>query len=180
MTEGDHLIWSNYYLELDDWRDDLLAENPDASETELYQLMCDTNDSYLDDERVNLNIQLPCPILVIGDIGRWHGRVSGYKEIKSGNIRDCLISDTDYTTWYVDKQGELRCDAIHHDGINHYRYRVYKSSATDEQIEALQGKILDGTATEKDINRVTKRLGDSIGRVYGWSFPSLQRKTEER
>ena len=39
------------------------------------------------------------PILVIGDLGLWHGRVSGYKEIPSGNIRDCLYSDCDYSTW---------------------------------------------------------------------------------
>lgn len=44
----------------------------------------------------------------------------GYKEIPSGNIRDCLYSDTDYSTWYVDRLGDLRCDAIHHDGTNFY------------------------------------------------------------
>ena len=78
MKDGDHLIWSNFHLDLDDWRADLLAEHPDASESDLYQLMYDQNDSYLDDERVNLNIQLDGPILVIGDIERWNGRVSGY------------------------------------------------------------------------------------------------------
>ena len=70
MTDGDHLIWSNYHLDLDDWRDDLLEEYPDAGETELYQLMQERNDSYLDDERVNLNIQQSRPILVIADLGR--------------------------------------------------------------------------------------------------------------
>ena len=44
---------------------------------------------------------------VIGDLGRWHGRVSGYKMIDSGNIKDCLYSDTDYTEWYVDKYGDV-------------------------------------------------------------------------
>ena len=28
--------------------------------------------------------------------------------IDSGNIKDCLYSDTDYTEWYVDKYGDLR------------------------------------------------------------------------
>jgi len=180
MTEGDHLIWSNYHLDLDDWREDLLADYPDASDTELYQIMCDTNNSYLDDERVNLNIQLSSPILVIGDIGRWNGRVPGYKEIQSGNIRDCFSSDTDYTTWYVDKHGDLRCDAIHHDGVNHCRYRVYKSGVTYEQIETLKEKILNRTATEADVSRVTRRLGDHIGKVYGWSFPQSQNGIRER
>lgn len=171
MKDGDHLIWSNYHLDLDDWRADLLTEHPDASESDLYQMMYDQNDSYLDDERVNLNIQLDGPILVIGDIERWNGRASGYREIQSGNIRDCLYADTDYSTWFVDRKGDLRCDAIHHDGRNHYLYRAYKPGVTEAQIERLKEKIYDGVATRADIARVTQRLGDEIGKVYGWSFP---------
>ncbi|MBC5727823.1 hypothetical protein H8R91_04660 [Ruminococcus sp. NSJ-71] len=38
------------------------------------------------------------------------GGVMGYKMIDSGNIKDCLYSDTDYTEWYVDKYGDLRAD----------------------------------------------------------------------
>ena len=68
MQDGDHLIWSNFHLDLDDWRDALLEEHPDASESDLYSLMCDLNDDHLADERINLNIQLDGPILVIGDI----------------------------------------------------------------------------------------------------------------
>lgn len=162
MNDGNHLIWSNYHLDLDDWRDELLEEHPDASENELYQLMLEQNDSYLDDERVNLNIQISGPILVIADLGRWNGRFSGYREIPSGNIRDCLYSDTDYSTWYVDRLGDLRCDAIHHDGTNHYLYRAYKSGVTEAQIDRLKEKIYDGIATRADITRITRRLGDDI------------------
>ena len=179
MTDGDHLIWSNYHLDLDDWRDDLLEEYPDAGEAELYQLMQERNDSYLDDERVNLNIQQSGPILVIADLGRWNGRFSGYKEIASGNIRDCLYSDTDYSTWYVDRLGDLRCDAVHHDGTNHYLYRIYKPGVTDAQIDRLKEKIYDGVATRADITRITQRLGDDIGKVYGWSFPRPPRIQNE-
>lgn len=179
MTEGDHLIWSNYHLDLDDWREDLLVDHPEASESELYQMMHETNDSYLADERVNLNIHFSRPILIIGDLGRWNGRFSGYKEISSGNIRDCLYSDTDYSTWYVDRLGDLRCDAIHHDGTNHYLYRVYKPGVTDTQIDRLKGRIYDGIATRSDITRITQRLGDDIGKVYGWSFPRPPRNNTE-
>ena len=181
MQDGDHLIWSNAHLDLDDWRDTLLEEYPDASEFDLYSLMCDLNDDHLADERINLNIQLDGPILVIGDIERWNGRVSGYKEIQSGNIRDCLSADTDYSTWFVDRKGDLRCDAIHHDGRNHYLYRAYKPGATEAQIERLKERIYDGVATRADIERVTKRLGDDIGKVYGWEFPKqVKSRAHER
>ncbi len=178
MTDGDHLIWSNYNLDYEDWRNDLEAEYPELSEDERYYKMLEINRDYLDDERMNLNIQLSEPILVIADLGLWTGRHSGYKEIISGNIRDCLYSEYDYTTWYVDKDGDFRCDDVHHDGTNHYLYRVFKDSATVEQREDLLDKIYRGIATQIDIDRVTRRLGDEIGKVYGWEFP--RRCTTER
>lgn len=167
-----HIIWSDISLDLDDWRESLEELYPGYSDDELYDIMVKSNAENLYDERVNLNIQLSQPIIVIGDLGRWNGRVSGYKMIDSGNIKDCLYSDTDYTEWYVDKYGDLRADAVHHDGTNHYLYRVFKDGVTDTQIENLQDKIYNGKATRADITRVTKRLGDEIAEVYG--FPTTR------
>ena len=107
-----HIIWSDISLDLDDWRESLEELYPGYSDDELYDIMVKSNAENLYDERVNLNIQLSQPIIVIGDLGRWNGRVSGYKMIDSGNIKDCLYSDTDYTEWYVDKYGDLRADAV--------------------------------------------------------------------
>ena len=177
MEKTDHLIWSNYDLDYDDWKDDLEAEHPDLSERERIDLMYQINSDYLDDERINLNIPLSRPILVIADLGLWYGRRQGYKEIESGNIRDCLYDDNDYVTWFVDKNGDLRCDSIHHDGTNHYLYRTYKDGVSEEQIENLKWKLYHGQATRKDITRITRRLGDEIGKVYGWEFP--QRNVRE-
>lgn len=171
MKDGNHIIWSNYNLDYDEWKDELETEYPELSESDRMDKMYEINNDYLDDERMNLNIQCSRPILVIADLGRWNGRFTGYNEITSGNIRDCLYSDTDYSTWYVDKLGDMRCDAVHHDGTNHYLYRVYKDGVSDEQIENLKEKLYAGTAARSDITRITKRLGDEIGKVYGWDFP---------
>ena len=166
------LIWSNYDLDYDDWREDLEDEYPELSESEREELMYEINGDYLDDERSNLDIQMSRPILVIANLGLWYGNRMGYKEIPSGNIRDCLYSerDIDWSTWYVDQLGDLRCDAIHHDGTNHYLYRVYKDGATETQIDNLLVKIYEGRATRKDITRLTRRLGDDIAAVYGWQI----------
>ena len=171
MKEDRHIIWSNYDLDYEDWRDDLEAEYPELTEDQRIALMYEINGDYLDDERVNLNIQLSQPILVIGDLGLWYGRRSGYKEIESGNIRDCLYADTDYSTWYVDRMGDLRCDAIHHDGTNHYLYRAYKDGVRESQIDLLKDKLYRGIAPRADVTRITRRLGDDIARVYGFSIP---------
>ena len=181
-----HIIWSNMNLEADDWRDSYkeyleingLDDDPN-DENKLYEYMVEANDDYLSDERRNLDIQFSQPIIVIGDLGRWNGRVTGYKMIDSGNIKDCLYSDTDYTEWYVDKYGDLRANAVHHDGANCYLYRVFKDGVTDTQIENLQDKIYNGKATRADITRVTKRLGDDIAGVYGFSIPKQRQPNEQ-
>lgn len=51
------------------------------------------------------------------------------------------------------------------------KYRAYKPGMTEAQRDRLKEKIYDGTATRADITRVTQRLGDAIGKVYGWDFP---------
>lgn len=173
MSEEKHLIWSNYDLDYEDWRDNLEENYPELSENERIALMYDINGDYLDDERMNLNIQLAQPILIIASLGLWNGWRMGYREIDSGNIRDCLYSDRDidYSTWYVDRLGDLRCDAIHHDGTNHLLYRTYKDGVRKSQIDLLKEKIYYGKATRADITRVTRRLGDDIAKVYGFSIP---------
>lgn len=176
-----HVIWSNTDLDIDDWREaykEFLEanelENDPNDENAIYEWMYETNNEYLNDERANLNIQMPQSILVIADLGLWNGRAMAYKEIPSGNIKDCLYSNTDYTEWYVDNRGDLCAEAIHHDGTNHYLYRVYKDSVTETQRENLKEKIYSGRATRADITRITKRLGDEIGNVYGWNFPKYR------
>ena len=185
-TNDLHIVWRDQNDDIEDWREgykEYLEANeldldPD-DEQAIYEWMVETNGEYLYDERMNLDIQLSQSIIVIGDLGRWNGRVMGYKVIDSGNIKDCLYSDTDFTEWYVDRYGDLRSDAIHNDGTNHYLYPVFKEGVTHSQIERLQDKIYMGKATRADITRVTKRLGDEIGRVYGWYFPK-SRTTVER
>lgn len=164
------VIWGDINLNPDDWKDDLLSEDPGLSESELYERMYYTNATYLDDARENLDIQLNQPIIAIADIGTWNGRFKGYKMIQSGNIRDCLSTECDSAEWCVDGLGDLRCTAIHHDGVNYICYRVFKDGISDKQIENLQDKIYHGTVTRADITRVTKRLGDEIARVYGFEL----------
>ena len=178
--DNKHIIWSDINLDLDDWRESLEELYPNYPEDELYTIMYKSNAENLYDERENLNIQLPREIIVIGDLGLWNGRAHGYKMIESGNIKDCLQSDCDMNEWYVDKLGDLRCTAIHHDGTNYYLYRTFKDNATNSQIERLQEKLYDGTATRQDITRITRRLGDDIGAVYGWQFPTRTHKEVER
>ncbi len=176
MTNDRRILWSDLHLDFNDWKEDLKSEYPDYSEEKLFDLMYDINSDYINDLRDNLDMQLSQSIIIIGDIGRWNGRVSGYKMLDTGNLKDCFYTECDYAEWYVDKLGDLRCEAVHHDGTNHYLYRVFKDNVSEEQIENLKLKLYYGKATRADITRVTKRLGDDIAKVYNITIPK-QRKS---
>ena len=114
-----HIIWSNQNLDVDDWREDYkefleaneLDDDPN-DEQALYEWMVETNDDYLSDERMNLNVQLSQPIIVIGDIGRWNGRVMGYKDMGTMNTSGVAglnaaikwIQDQSISSLYLEEQ----------------------------------------------------------------------------
>ena len=169
-SEKHHIIWSNECYVRGDQEElfnELKFEYPEATKYDLYDLMNDINNEYLYDERINLNIDLHDNIVVIADLGLWNGRHYGYKEI-GNNIAECLYSDCDFVTWYVDRYNNLCCTEIHHDGTNFLTYRVWKEGLSDTQKENFLDKIYEGKATSRDITRYTKRLGDYINQVYGW------------
>lgn len=178
IVMANKIIWTNLNLDIDDWREayaecaEINGWDDDPDEYEIYEFMYEVNSSYLDDERMNLNIEVSRPIIAIADLGLWNGRFSGYKELNSCNIKDCLngFDSCEYHEWYVDDQGDLRCTAVHHDGRNYILYRAYRDDVTDEQIEELLEKIYDGKATQEDIDSVTCRLGNKIAEVYGWDL----------
>lgn len=70
----------------------------------------------------------------------------------------------------MDRNGDLRADAIHHDGANHYLYRVFRGGVSEAQMESLCEKIYRGQATRADITRLTRQLGDYIAAVYGFEI----------
>ena len=83
MTNEKHLIWSSS-PDYADWKEDLEEQYPDLTEDERISLMYEINGDYLNDERVNLNIQLSRPILVVGDLGLWNHHISIYVKSPHG------------------------------------------------------------------------------------------------
>ena len=47
---------------------------------------------------------------------------------------------------------------LHHDGTNHYLYRVIKDNATENQVNKLLNLIYFDKATRSDIVRVTAMI----------------------
>lgn len=164
-----HTLWTNHNLNLDDWKADILSEYPDMDEDECYALMHEINDTYLDDERGNLRmVKNDEEIVVLADLGLWHGRVPGYKELNSTCLTDCLsVGQYDYVTYYVDEYGEFMCEDIHHDGTNRYIFRAWKPGTEDDRENFLM-RFIDGLADGAEIDAMTEKLGPKIADFYGW------------
>ena len=140
------------------------GRDPDAV---AYEAVSEENASYLEDERVNLDIQLKHPILIIADLGLWNGRRKAYKVVDSGNIRDILYSQVSGMSdcrWYCDGYN-IRCDEAHHDGTNHYTYREVRN---EDNIERFLNKLYYGEPiSPSTLNYYTRSIAGDVARVYG-------------
>lgn len=166
-----NILWSSE-INIDDWREDIIYElGADCTEADIYEEAEERNRLDLDDMRENLNIQMDNQIIVIGDLGLWNGRVTGYKMIESGNLKDCFVtqcSGMSEITWFIDTDGNLRASESHHDGTNYYLYRVVKQDVSETELNDFQAKIYDAQMTAEDLEKYTASLGDTVAKVYGF------------
>lgn len=169
------VIWDSE-INLEAWEGFLeedMEDNPslykaEDKESVLWNRIVETNEAYLEDERMNLDIQLQHPILVLAELGTWHGRVRGYRIISSGNIRDILTSNVDGMSeikWYCDGYN-IRCLESHHDGVNDYLYREIRNP---ENIQRLLDMIYNGEEiSSRKLSYYTRSIAKEVGKVYGF------------
>ena len=103
------IIWSNdsfmddeareYYQDCQ--REYLEDDGYTVSDEEWGEEVC----RWLDDERMNLNVQVDGVIIAFGDLGLWRGRRQGY-QILGSNIADILHSSCEDCEWYALPGGE--------------------------------------------------------------------------
>ena len=167
MKKNDHLIWTNdgYY---ETYRKVMDDEHPEMSDKEKHRLAYDLNQNLLYDIREKLEIYLNQPILLIGRYGLYGNVHTGISEIGSRSIQDCLYSNDDKVTWYVDTQGDLRCDSSHEAGRNHYLYRTWKDDVSLRQKQMMLQKVSEGKPVERELFNLTRPLGKEISKAFGW------------
>ena len=144
-----------------------LAECYDISEEDVPESWIDEEImGWLDDEKVNLDVETGGYILAFASLGLWHGRFTGYREVGT-NVKEIFDSwyGGDDCEWYADKYN-VRAIAYHHDGRNHMVFRYVENR---EQFDKLCEKIYDGKIkSESDLFRATKSIRPFIAKVYGW------------
>lgn len=165
-----HLIWSDQLDEhFDAWKEDYKIENPNASDDEIIQAWYDYAAASFEDERANLAIPLEGPVLVIKKINRWDGPTFTSSLIHRDVVGDLLQRFFDGNSFYVEGK-DLIGEAYHHDGTNYYCFRLLSADASNEDINDLMNRIHLDEPYEKDLQRLTKPLGDRIASIYGWDL----------
>ena len=161
MEDKKHIIWESNpdpddyaeaFMEYDDGRD-------------IYQFVYDEVEQWLDDEKCNLDVDCE-QIVCIADVGLWDGRRVGFRFLGT-NVKSIFMSDScDRHTYYSDGD-EVRCDAVHHDGTNHYLFRMLKEDVDKDDFE---GAFLEARKGELDavVEKYTDILAPIVNKVYGW------------
>lgn len=184
-----HVIWGNTLDELNpksrNWRGFLKEIGlSKADEDVQYNAIADLNQDYWYDEKLALSeidhsISLRdngynrfYTIIAVGSIGRWDGRVSGYRFIK--NLEDILYSDVhgcDYFTLWCDRH--LRLSGYHHDGSNSMTFLLFSGDSNEWYNTDGENKFLDDLACGRPISKArwhkyTRSLRPFIKEYYGW------------
>lgn len=171
-----NVIWKSYGMldlnELEDYekhaREFLSEAYPEIEQTEenIQQEVYDNIDMFFEDELLNLSKKLPNNIIAIADIGRWNGRVQGYK-ILGNNLNEVVSSSIgcDEKEVYCDAYN-VRATGYHHDGRNHVLFRELRE---DRNIDNFLDKIYNNeTISSSTLNYYTKSLRPYVQEVYGF------------
>ena len=143
------------------------------TEERLYEECKFSNQFWRDDTETELSHCDSGELVAIANLGRWNGRYSGYKIIKS--LSDVLHTSCDDEELYIDSNGDLRKIESHHDGNNSILYRYWKEGLSDEQKENFLDKIYNGNCSQKDITRYTRKAGIEIAEAFGWKVRGIKK-----
>ena len=159
--------FKSYLMECMDM-DEAEAERMSNNDDDFYGWQNEQESNWFEDEESNLNVELDTRILAIADIGRWNGRVMGYKEL-TGNLSSILRSmNVDYLKVYFTDR-EVRAIGHHHDGTNYVTFRAWRTSTTDAQKE----RVTEAIYNQKEnamalVKRYTRSLAKDVKKIYGW------------
>ena len=110
-------------------------------------------------ENILSEIKVSNEIIVIADLGLWDGRRIAYKVLDEDATS--IINSIDYYDYpevEMNENNELYATDVHHDGINYYRFRVWKSGVSERNKEKFLDSIYYGDVSEEGIVKYTKAL----------------------
>lgn len=171
-----HLVWDNDSVSL---ADSLAKEEEDKSFEELLEEANELVETYLGDEKINLEDKIPLgdSIVLVGEIVRWNGPKNAYKKLNASNIGDAIVEMANIFDWsdnsieiYVE-DGRLYMSQKGHDNPvspTIVEARAYNSEDEDKIEDLLYEYISDNTKSLDKLIAETSPIGSEIAEVYGW------------
>lgn len=107
-------------------------------------------------------------IITIGELGLWDGKKLGYR-LDGNNLSNVLKTSSDgYLTFGLDDTDFIGKE-VHHDGTNHYTYRVFKEDISELDQEKFLDNIYYGKVTEQEIDEFTTSLKPVVDKLLGFN-----------
>lgn len=138
----------------------------DLTDTDIWDMACESINMWFDDECTNLNINLDSPIILTGTIQTWRGGFSAYKELDTNNIADAMKAavasfDGDNSFEIYEENGGIFLSQYGHDN---------PTSPSIVEFRMLTNDLYD---LEDDSPETLRANSSPIGRyareVYGWA-----------
>lgn len=125
-------------------------------------------DELIDELRSLTDKPVSRTIICFGDLGLWSGRQYAIKTFSGKyGYSQLFYSSCEYSTWFIDKNFDLRYVGSHHDGDNYYLYRAIKNNLSERQLENLFRIASRKKLTRSQLNCYTQPIGNEIMKMIG-------------
>lgn len=159
----------------DDIRDALgLDDDAEVTNDMLWdEAYCNIEADY-DAECANLNIDTGMEIIAIGDLQRWNGRFSAYKELRATNIAAIVrfageqAAHGNTVHLYVE-DGEIKLSMTGHDNPTSPTVMVFRGVKSETAKERVTNAFYHNAENRWHVARYNSvKLGRFPAKVYGW------------
>lgn len=134
----------------------------------LYSDDDDYLDETVDELRSSTKNSVNKTIICFADLGLWNGRQHAIKTFNGRyGYSQLFYSSCEHSTWYIDKNFDLRYVGSHHDGVNYYLYRAIKNNLSELQVNNLFNLAARKKLTRLQLNRYTDPVGKEILEMIG-------------
>jgi hypothetical protein len=166
--EEERKNYKDYLEQCTDYNEEQINTLSDNDE-KVYEYINETVSMWYDDEKANLDKELDTEIIALADIGRWNGRVKGYKELGYNlNSIFSVWESCDDIKLFAEK-GNIKGIGYHHDGTNYVTFRKWKKNISDNMKEKVICAIYNqDDNADKLIKRYTRSIYKDVANIYGW------------
>lgn len=153
------------FLEANEYENinELLKDNDN-----IYNYINEKNEEDFDYVKKELDVEIDNEIIAIATLGLWNGKTTGYKLLKTRNLKDILFTFTNCDDIEFYTENRKVCGVgYHHDGKNYVEFRKIKNGLSQNQYDKLLNSIYYDKNSSKYIKMYTTSIYKDIKNIIG-------------